>query len=82
METHSRSLAKAISWRVVGTLDTMIISWVVTGNLKLAAAIGFTEIVTKSLIYYLHERAWLHVPFGRRREEKFAPSASALRRLR
>lgn len=65
METHSRSLEKAISGRVAGTPDPMIISWVVSRNLKLVAAIGFTEIVTKSLLYYLHERVWLHVPFGR-----------------
>ena len=67
METHARSLAKAIAWRVTGTLDTMIISLVITGSFKLAAAIGFTEVATKSVLYYLHERAWLKVPLGRRR---------------
>ena len=67
METRARSLAKAISWRVTGTLDTMLISLVITGSLRLAAAIGLTEVATKSLLYYLHERAWLKVPFGRRR---------------
>jgi len=67
LETHARSLAKAISWRVTGTLDTMIISLVITGSFKLAAAIGFTEVATKSVLYYLHERAWLKVPLGRRR---------------
>ena len=66
METRARSLAKAISWRVTGTLDTMLISLVITGSLRLAAAIGLTEVATKSLLYYLHERAWLKVPFGRR----------------
>jgi len=65
METHSRSLLKAVSWRVTGTIDTMLISLVITGSLKLAAAIGLTEVVTKSLLYYLHERAWLRVPYGR-----------------
>ncbi|MGX8012717.1 DUF2061 domain-containing protein [Mesorhizobium sp. ORM8.1] len=66
MDTHSRSFAKALSWRVTGTIDTMIISLVVTGSIKLAAAIGATEVVTKSLLYYLHERAWLKIPYGRR----------------
>ncbi|MER8770852.1 DUF2061 domain-containing protein [Mesorhizobium sp. M0092] len=66
MDTHSRSFAKALSWRVTGTIDTMIISLVVTGSIKLAAAIGLTEVVTKSLLYYLHERAWLKIPYGRR----------------
>lgn len=65
METHARSLAKAISWRVTGTVDTMLISLVITRSLKLAAAIGLTEVITKSLLYYAHERAWLRIPFGR-----------------
>ena len=66
MDTHSRSFAKAISWRVTGTIDTIVISLVVTGSLKLAATIGLAEVVTKSLLYYLHERAWLKIPYGRR----------------
>ena len=66
MDTHSRSFAKALSWRVTGTIDTMIISLVVTGSLKLAATIGLTEVVTKSVLYYFHERAWLKIPYGRK----------------
>ncbi len=66
MDTHSRSFAKALSWRVTGTIDTLIISLVVTGSIKLAAAIGVTEVFTKSMLYYLHERAWLRIPYGRR----------------
>jgi uncharacterized membrane protein len=66
MDTHSRSFAKAISWRVTGTIDTVLISLIVTGSLKLAATIGLTEVLTKSLLYYLHERAWLKIPYGRR----------------
>jgi uncharacterized membrane protein len=67
MESHSRSFAKALSWRITGTIDTMILSWLVTGSFKLAATISFAEIVTKSLLYYLHERAWQRVPYGRRK---------------
>lgn len=52
------SVSKAISWRVVGTMDTMIISWVVTGQLNLAMTIGLVELVTKFILYYLHERVW------------------------
>ncbi|MBZ9777063.1 DUF2061 domain-containing protein [Mesorhizobium sp. CO1-1-8] len=66
MDTHSRSFAKALSWRVTGTIDTIIISLVVTGSIKLAATIGLTEVVTKSLLYYFHERAWLRIPYGRK----------------
>ncbi len=65
MDTRSRSFAKALSWRVTGSIDTMIISLIITGSVKLAAAIGFTEVVTKSLLYYFHERAWLRIPYGR-----------------
>jgi uncharacterized membrane protein len=66
MDTHSRSLAKAISWRITGTIDTMVISLVITGSVKLAATIGLTEVLTKSLLYYLHERAWVRIPYGHR----------------
>lgn len=65
METRSRSFAKALSWRITGSIDTMVISLIITGSIKLAAAIGFTEVLTKSVLYYLHERAWLRVPYGR-----------------
>jgi uncharacterized membrane protein len=72
MDTHSRSFAKAISWRITGTIDTLLISLIITQSVKLAAAIGFTEVVTKSLLYYLHERAWLRIPYGRRPPQRVA----------
>ena len=53
-----RSLVKAISWRVVGTVDTLIISWLITGKLALALSISGVEFVTKMLLYYGHERVW------------------------
>lgn len=61
-ESHLRSLLKGISWRVVGTLDTMLLSYIFTGNMKIAAAIGGTEVLSKVGLYYLHERAWQRVP--------------------
>ena len=66
MDTRPRSFAKALSWRITGTIDTMIISLLITGSVKLAAAIGLTEAVTKSVLYYLHERVWLRIPYGRK----------------
>jgi uncharacterized membrane protein len=69
MDTHSRSFAKAVSWRITGTLDTVLLSWLITGSINLAAAIGVTEVITKSLLYYLHERAWVRVGFGRLKAE-------------
>ena len=51
-------MAKALSWRVVGTIDTLIISYLITGKLDLALAIGGIELVSKMLLYYFHERVW------------------------
>src|SRR6516225_6993959 len=63
-EGHGRSFAKAVSWRTVGTIDTFIISFFVTGKVSLAGSIASIEVVTKILIYYLHERLWALVPWG------------------
>lgn len=62
--TRKRSLLKTISWRIVGTLDTMIISWIITGSFKWGLAIGSVEVVTKMVLYYLHERAWYKSSYG------------------
>jgi uncharacterized membrane protein len=62
---HARSLIKAATWRAIGALDTFIISLVVTGHLLISTSIGGTELVTKVGLYYLHERLWLHIRWGR-----------------
>ncbi|CAA6803998.1 MAG: Conserved hypothetical protein probably involved in assimilatory sulfate reduction [uncultured Sulfurovum sp.] len=64
-EKAYRSIVKTISWRTVGTLDTVIISYFITGNLKMAAAIGSIELFTKMVLYYFHERTWNKINFGR-----------------
>ena len=53
-----RSVVKAISWRMIGTIDTMVISWFITGELTMAISIGSIEVVTKMILYYGHERIW------------------------
>ena len=58
MVTRKRHILKTISWRIIGTLDTMILSWIITGDWKVGIAIGGVEVVTKMVLYYLHERAW------------------------
>ena len=58
-ETHQRSIIKGFSWRFFGTLDTIIISYFVTGHVTVAFKIGFTELITKVILYYFHERIWL-----------------------
>ncbi|PPK62656.1 putative membrane protein [Malaciobacter marinus] len=64
-EKPYRSIVKTVSWRTLGTLDTIIISYFITGNLVMAASIGSIEVVTKMILYYFHERAWNKIPLGR-----------------
>ncbi len=64
-ERHLRSLAKAVSWRLTGTLDTFVVSWIISGHLALASTSAATEFLTKITLFYLHERAWNLVPWGR-----------------
>jgi uncharacterized membrane protein len=61
----SRSVWKTVSWRIIATLDTVIISYLITDSLEFAVAIGGVEIVTKIFLYYFHERAWNKISFGR-----------------
>ena len=65
-ETHARSVLKAVSWRTLGTLDTFAISWFMTGRVEVAGSIAGLEIVTKIAWYYLHERIWATIHWGRR----------------
>ena len=60
-----RSFAKAVSWRVTGTCDTILISWLITRQFKFALSIGCVEVFTKMFLYYFHERAWNRVKIGR-----------------
>ena len=60
-----RSLAKAVSWRITGTIDTFIISWIITGHVLLASGIAFTEIMTKIMLFWAHERLWNRISWGR-----------------
>jgi sulfate adenylyltransferase large subunit len=65
-ETHWRSVAKAISWRATGSLDTFLIAAVITGSVAIAGGVALTEILTKTALYYVHERLWALVAWGRR----------------
>jgi uncharacterized membrane protein len=73
-EAHSRSFIKAVSWRILGSIDTFIISYFVTGKLVLAASIASVETVTKICLFYGHERVWAAVPWGRA-DKVLAPKA-------
>jgi uncharacterized membrane protein len=58
MVSYKRHLAKTISWRVIGTLDTIILSGIITGSWETGLAIGGVEVFTKMILYFFHERAW------------------------
>ena len=64
MESKRRSLLKVISWRVTATLTTMVISFLITGNVDMALKIGVFEVTAKILLQYFHERIWTKVSFG------------------
>jgi len=59
-----RNLLKTISWRIVGSIDTVILGWLITGNFTFGAKIGATELLTKMILYYGHERLWQGLKFG------------------
>ncbi|WP_309496494.1 DUF2061 domain-containing protein [Sulfurovum sp.] len=69
-EKAYRSIVKTISWRTIGTLDTVVISYFITGNLKMAASIGSIELFTKMILYYFHERGWNKISLGRHKPTK------------
>ena len=62
-DSNMKSAVKAIIWRIVGTMDTILISWLITGRLSFALSIGGVEVFTKMLLYYLHERIWVRIKF-------------------
>ena len=63
-DSKRRHLAKTFSWRFIGTLDTMLLAWFITGNPMTGLKIGMAEVITKMILYYLHERAWYKVDYG------------------
>ncbi len=64
-EAHWRSLVKSISWRITGTIDTLILSWVITGEFKFAISIASAEVITKIILFYFHERIWNKIKLGK-----------------
>jgi uncharacterized membrane protein len=60
-DTHTRSILKGLTWRVVASCTTMSIAWYITGTIKVALEIGFIEFFAKVVIYYAHERMWANI---------------------
>tara|TARA_B110001454_G_scaffold218335_1_gene246002 strand:+ start:395 stop:658 length:264 start_codon:yes stop_codon:yes gene_type:complete len=64
-ERPLRSVLKALSWRVVGTIDTLLVSYYVTGKFTLAASIASVDFLTKLVLYFFHERIWNRIKWGK-----------------
>ncbi len=63
-ESHLRSIIKGITWRIIGTADTIFLSYLFTGSIDTALKIGFIELFTKILLFYIHERIWMNYHIG------------------
>lgn len=72
IESHQRSVLKGISWRAVGTMDTMIVAFLVTGQGMTALHVGLSEVLTKIALYYAHERLWVFLQRERTRTARVA----------
>jgi uncharacterized membrane protein len=71
METTRRSIAKALSWRVLATVITATLAFVITNELEIAAKIGLADTIIKLGVYIGHERLWNRVPYGRQRQPEY-----------
>lgn len=69
-ESNPRSFVKAVSWRALGSIDTFVLSFFFTHDAKAAGAIASTEVITKILLYYGHERLWAQFGWGLKPEPK------------
>ncbi len=63
-------MVKTLSWRVVATSDTFLISWIITGTWQLAGAIAGIEVLTKMFLYYWHERVWSNISWEKKSKEE------------
>jgi uncharacterized membrane protein len=68
--SHKRHILKTITWRLVGTIDTIILSWIISGDPFIGLSIGGAELATKMVLYYLHERVWYNIDFGIKRKDE------------
>ncbi|MFC1738725.1 DUF2061 domain-containing protein [Planctomycetota bacterium] len=71
METHFRSIIKAVTWRAGGTVVTWLVAWSITGNLNIAAQIGVLDSLIKIGAFYAHERFWNRVSYGKQKPPEY-----------
>lgn len=63
-ESNRRHLMKTFSWRAIGTLDTLIFGWILTGDASVGVQIGLVETSSKLILYFIHEKFWYRSSFG------------------
>lgn len=68
--SYKRHIMKTITWRFIGTIDTILIGWLVSGDPLIGLSIGSIEIITKMVLYFIHERVWYKINFGVRKKDK------------
>jgi uncharacterized membrane protein len=71
MESSSRSLAKAVSYRVLGSTGTALVVLLLSGNLKISLGAGALDMLVKIALYFLHERIWNYIPYGRPKRPEY-----------
>jgi uncharacterized membrane protein len=71
LESHYRSIVKAITWRAGGTIVTFAVAWLITGNLNFSAKIGLLDTIVKVGVFYFHERLWNRLNFGRTKPPEY-----------
>lgn len=81
MESHLRSLAKAASWRILGTCGTMVIAFLLTHKISTSFYIGLSEFMTKIVLFYFHERMWSAISFGMFHSQGNKPTKAIVRFL-
>lgn len=68
--SYKRHIMKTMTWRVIGTIDTIIIGWIISGDPLIGLSIGSVEIITKMILYFIHERIWYKINFGVKKKIK------------
>jgi uncharacterized membrane protein len=71
MESNARSLAKAVSYRVLGSMGTMLVVFCFSGNMTLSVGVGALDMLLKIGLYFLHERLWNYIPYGRPKRPEY-----------
>lgn len=80
-DSNLRSFVKGVSWRLVGSIDTFLLGWIIFDNIESASKIAVLELATKILLYFLHERIWNVIPLGRKKDGTVAAWRSVIKSL-